>query len=80
MKSEAYTHLQGTYPPQGGTKQSTPQGSTVKSSGLPSCLPGLAENIQLVKRVAIILVSMFNAKSEVNSLLTVQTQGLTCVR
>ncbi len=40
----------------------------------------IVDNIQLMTGAAIILVNMFNAKSEVNSIAIVQTQGQTCVR
>jgi hypothetical protein len=46
----------------------------------PRFLRGLANNKQLLMGAAIILVNMFNAKSEVNSLARVQTRGQTCVR
>lgn len=40
----------------------------------------IVDNIQLMTGASIILVNMFNAKSEVNSIAIVQTQGQTCVR
>lgn len=59
---------QGTYPPQGGTEKS------------PRALRGLADKIQRMTGAAIILVNMFNTKSEMNPLARVQNQGQTCVR
>ncbi len=40
----------------------------------------LAENKQIMTKAAIILVNMFSAESEVNSLARAQKQGQTCVQ
>jgi len=40
----------------------------------------LADKMQRMTGAVIILVNLFNAKREVNSLARVQTQGQTCVR